>query len=296
MKILIGKYYTQNNERLLNGILFGTTDSKFQISEIDGLECAPFRNNYGDWSGKDGGYMSAQLFSGREITIRGFYYDEEYACNGHETSGREELLNFLKIRTIFPLFFETMSGKVYYTEGFITDINAPYVNTKYGDFQLTFYCPDAEIKLAEQFGDEDSVVKRGIIYKDINSGGHLVPETTPVLFEKGYATSIVTYNGSMVCYPKIILTGPFTADITLLNYTTDKRVTIKKGIAQGSKVEILMNTSQVLENGKSISLYIDENSEFWYLQPGQNKIFLLSGSADDNLTCNIEWTENYQGI
>lgn len=296
MQVLIGKYYTQNNKRLLNGIIMGTSDAKFQLTEIQGLEAPPFRNNNGDWSGKDGGYMSAQLFSGREITLQGFYYDAEYSCGEHLYSAREELINFLKIRTIFPLFFQTISGVVYYTEGYITAISAPYTNTKYGDFQITFYCPDAEIKKAEQFGDEDSVVKRDIIYRDINSGGHLVPETTPVLFEQGYATSVINYSGSMFCYPKIILNGPFTSDIILQNYTTDKKFIIKKSVAEGSVLVVDMNNRQVLENGSSVSLFIDENSEWWALQPGYNKIYLISGDEDDNISCNIEWTENHQGI
>ena len=38
MQVLIGKYYTQNNKRLLNGILLGTSDSKIQLTEIDGIE------------------------------------------------------------------------------------------------------------------------------------------------------------------------------------------------------------------------------------------------------------------
>ena len=32
MQVLIGKYYTQNNKRLLNGILLGTSDSKIQLT------------------------------------------------------------------------------------------------------------------------------------------------------------------------------------------------------------------------------------------------------------------------
>lgn len=296
MQVLIGKYYTQNNKRLLNGILMGTSDSKIQITEIDGLEAAPFRNNNGDWSGKDGGYMSAQLFSAREITIQGFYHDAEYGCGENKFSAREELINFLKIRTLFPIFFQTISGVVYYTEGYLTAISAPYTNTKYGDFQITFYCPDAEIKKAEQFGDEDSVIKRDIIYRDILSGGHLVPETTPVLFEQGYATSVINYSGSMPCYPKIVLSGPFTSDIILQNYSTDRTFIIKKSVALGSTLVVDMNNRQVLENGSSVSLFIDENSEWWSLQPGYNKIYLISGDENDNISCNIEWTENHQGI
>ena len=296
MQVLIGKYYTQNNKRLLNGVILGTSDSKFQLTEIEGLESPPFRNNNNDWSGKDGGYMSAQLFSGREIVFQGFYYDKEYGCGKNLISAREELINFLKIRTIFPIFFKTISGLVYYTEGYITDVNIPYTNTKYGDFQLTFYCPNAEIKKAEQFGDEDSVIKRDIIYRDIMSGGHVNPETIPVLFEKGYTTSVINYQGSLPCYPKIVLTGPFTSDIILQNYTTNKQLIIKKGIAEGSVVTIKMDTRQALENNRSISLFIDENSEWWYLQPGQNKIYLISGDDNDNVSCSIEWTENYQGI
>jgi phage-related protein len=296
MRVLIGKYYIKNNQRLLNGLLLGTSDSKIQMTEITGLECPPIRLNNGDWSGKDGGFMSAELFSGREISISGFYYDNEYPCIPGQKSIRETMVNFLKIRTIFPIFFETNNGDIYYTEGFLTAISCPYTNFNYGEYQLTFYCPSAELKVAEQFGDIDSITKRELIYRDVNTGGHLVPEDLPVMFETGYSSSVIQYDGSMFCYPKIILNGPFSSDIVVMNYTTNKTLTIKKEIATGSIVTIDMNARQVLENGSSISLYIDENSEWWYLQPGANKIYLNSGNSDtDNISGTIEWTINEQG-
>lgn len=297
MKILIGKYYVQKGVRQINGILLGTDDSKIQMTEIDGLEFPPIRNNSGDWSGKDGGYMSAQLFSGREITIQGFYYDNEYACEGHEESIRETMINFLKIRKKFPIFIETNSGRIFYTEGFITEINCPYSHYQYGDYSITFYCPSAELKEAEQFGDVDSVTKRTVLYKDLNDGGHLVPEDLPVLFKEGHHAAMIEYTGSMNAYPRIVLTGPMTSDITVLNNTLKKYVTIKYTLQDNAEMIIDMNSRQVTVNGSSISLYIDENSEWWYLQPGNNQIYLFSGDDEhDNRTATIEWTNNYQGI
>ena len=99
--------------RVINGLEFGNEGESIAISTVSGLETPPIRNNTGDWSGRDGGFMSSQLYSARTITIQGFYWDKNYACrwDGVEMedfpySVREKLANYLKIRQKYDIFIK----------------------------------------------------------------------------------------------------------------------------------------------------------------------------------------------
>lgn len=306
-RILVGTLeYDQFGKRVINGLEFGNSGEQIAISTVSGLETPPIRNNTGDWSGRDGGFMSSQLYSARTITITGFYWDKYYAC-GVDTveredfpeSTRERLANYLKIREMYPIFIKFMSGRVLYTRGYMIDFKMDYEFVRHGQYQITFYCPDYELNLAGLYGDEDSIWNRAILHKEI-FGGHLVPEEVPVLFGEGQHPTVIEYNGLIPCWPTIVLKGPST-NPTFLNTATNKY--FRLGIPDeddftmvaGQTLIVDMKNRQCLLNGKSCSMSIDPNSEWWYLIPGQNKIYMLSHNSSDADTAEISWTTDFQG-
>lgn len=301
MKILVGTISYLNDEEVVEGLLFGTNESEIQITRVTGLETPPIRNNYGPWSGKDGGYMSSQLYSGREITIEGFYTDTNANClldddfRTDPYSTREKLTNGLQIRQLYPIFFQLISGKIFYTEGYMIDFKMDFDNYKTGKYSVTFYCPYYELMTATEFGNKESIWQESLLYKE-RYGGHLVPETIPVLFELGYHATTINYKGLIPSWPKITLKGPSNEPITILNATTNKYIRIHTTIVAGQTLVVDMAAREVTVNGKSISMSIDENSDWWYLRPGENRIYLLTGENDDTFVANICWTNNYQGM
>lgn len=357
-RILIGTIsYDAQGKRIVDGIEFGNTDEEqVAVTKISGLETPPIRNNYGDWSGRDGGYMSSQLYSSRTITIQGFYWDRNYACdinsiyrNEFPYSVREKLANYLQIRKKYPIFIKFMSGKVFYTSGYMIDFKMDYEFVRNGEYQITFLCPDYELSVADIYGDTESIWRHAELHKEI-FGGHLVPETVPVLFEKGQHPTVIDYQGLIPCWPTITVKGP-AKNPTFYNIATNKyfRVgiptnldnyalytegtdyaigdkavynntlyeatkvitnapaTLNTGdwkiaeetdfeLVAGQTMTIDMRNRQVLVNGKSVSMSIDPNSEWWYLAHGQNRIYFITHNINDTQTADIVWSDDYQGV
>ncbi len=350
---------------IINGLEFGNEKNCIAIKSVQGLETPPIRNNVGDWSGRDGGYISSQLYSARIITIQGYYWDPLYACDINSElrrkevvpglqyeddpySVREKMTNYLKIRQEYPIFIKFLTNRIMFTYGYLMDIKMDYDFVYTGEFQLTFYCPGYELSVAETYGDPESVWRRDVLHKEI-FGGHLVPETLAVLFKEGRHPTIIDYEGLIPCYPIITLKGP-SNNPTFLNTATNKYLRIgipydpdefetytpnhsysvgekvnyngtgyecivavsnapseldpaywnecedtNFSMAAGQTLIINMAERQVLLNGKSISMQIDPDSDWWYLQPGQNRVYFLSQNPADSDTAEIKWTTDFQG-
>ncbi|MBQ9160889.1 MAG: phage tail family protein [Methanobrevibacter sp.] len=285
-------------------VMIGTTaenyilgEGKVQLQSIQGLDSPPIRNNAGNWSGQDGGYMSAQLYAAREITIHGFYIDDEISCVGKK-SVRSEFLNFLRIRKLYPLFFELNNGEIFYTDAYLEDIKCDLENVGYGEYQITFYCPDSALKKAERMGDVNSSIYSALIYNNPfeMGAGHLVPETLKVLFREGQSSTEINYVGSEDSWPTITMNGVVTAPITFTNVTTGQYITLLRDVPADSVLKVDMKTKQVTIDGKSATLYVDETSEWWKLSAGKSVILLTSGDITDTASATIQWTNNYSSI
>lgn len=295
-RILVG----QQETGLYSGVEFGNSNQCVLLSRVTGMEIPPIRNNYGDWSGRDGGYMSSQLYGGRIITISGFYWDDYATCvttpdEAPIYSIREKMVNSLVIRKKYPIFIRFLNTKTYFTEGYLTDFQMDYDNYKVGEYQVTLFCPDYALAVADVYGDPSSIYRYATLNKEVN-GGHLVPETTPVLFKDGIFTTQVQYNGLIPCYPKITIKGPV-SNPTFINQTTNKQFKIDiEDVPENSVITIDMDARQVLLNGKSISYYINENSEWWSLNPGINKIYYISSKESDTASATLEYRDLLQGV
>lgn len=153
MKIIIGNYSNIEDGRnlILNDTVTidGHTQLLTLISNVEGLETAPYRNGTGDWSGADGGYISSQLFSARTITISGAYIDKEARCDYTSNLGdpfdrlaRLHIRSRLPIRTKQYIRIFLDSGLTFITEGYCIDIKMDYNYVGYGEYQIVMYCPD----------------------------------------------------------------------------------------------------------------------------------------------------------
>ena len=248
--------------------------------------------------------MSSQLYSGRIITITGFYWDNEAACavyKGGEYgySVSERLANAFAIRKLYPIFISFINGKTYYTEGYLTDFQMDYDNYKTGNYQVTFYCPDYALCIADIYGDPSSIWRNSNLMKEM-LGGHLVPEDLPVLFESGSHATSINYKGLIPGHPLITLRGPVTNPV-FYNQATKQQFIMGTDddpfiLSSSQTLLIDMDSRQVTVGGKSRSMYINEESEWIELIPGKNKIYYSSFSESDNAVANIRWRDLLQGV
>ena len=301
-KILAGSL--ESDGGVYTGIEFGNSQGRIMITNVSGMEIAPIRNNNGDWSGRDGGYMSSQLYSGRELTISGFYWDDDASCaiykNGdYAVSVRERLANAFAIRKLYPIFISFVNGKSYYTEGYLTDFNMDYNHFKTGNYQVTFFCPDYALAIADRYGDPSSIWRHSPLMKE-EPGGHLVPELLPVLFESGSHAAIINYKGMIPGWPTITVRGPVTNPV-FYNQATNQQFIMGTDeepftLVAGQTMEIDMENRQVTVGGKSRSMWINELSEWINLIPGKNRIYFTSFSEEDNAIASITWRDLVQGV
>lgn len=300
-RILVGT--GENTTGTYTGIEFGNTGGRIMITRVTGMEVPPIRNNNGDWSGRDGGYMSSQLYSGRILTITGFYWDDNASCAIYEgtvlsTSVRERLANAFAIRKLYPIFISFTNGKNFYTEGYLTAFNMDYDHYKTGNYQVTFFCPDYALSIADVYGDPSSIWRHSELTKE-EPGGHLVPEDLPVLFDSGSHASVIDYKGLIPGTPTITIRGPVTNPV-VFNQATGQQFIMGSidepfTLTAGQTMTIDMDNRQVTVGGKSRSMYINEASEWINLVPGKNKIYYTTFSEADNGKASITWRDLVQG-
>lgn len=301
-KILVGS--TTQSSSTYAGVEFGNSAERVMITSVSGMEIPPIRNNNGDWSGRDGGYMSSQLYSGRTLTISGFYWDNEANCSVYKgglygPSVREKLVNALTIRKLYPIFISFVNGKNFYTEGYLTDFKMDYTNYKTGNYQITFYCPDYALAIADIYGDASSIWRNSELSKE-EPGGHLVPEDLPVLFDSGMHAAIIDYKGLIPGYPTITIRGPVTNPV-IYNQATKQQFMMGSlddpfMLVAGQTMTIDMENRQVTVGGKSRSMWINEESEWINLVPGKNKLYYSTYSEEDNDKAAITWRDLVQGV
>lgn len=291
MKILIGTANLVEDELFINGLEISPSGPKIFLKSVSGLETPPIRSNSGDWSGKDGGFMSSQLYSAREITITGTYRADLDCFDEEDIDAlpiREEIVNYLKIRKKFPIFVYFDETRIFYTEGYLKDLKLDLNNLQVGDFSMTFYCPIHTLARAERYGDATSC-ERITTIKRPTSQGHLVPETLPVLFNSGEYSSILNYKGLTETWPKIYIRGPITDSIIIQNVSCKRYMKLDLSLAENETLLIDMLQRQATVDGRSVSMQIDSNSNWWYLQPGYNYIHMSSGNQTDNNIATIHY-------
>ena len=300
-KILAGTLEHENG--VYNGVEFGNSNGRVMVTSVTGMEIPPIRNNNGDWSGRDGGYMSSQLYSGRILTISGFYWDDEASCAMYKqgiygTTVREKLANAFTIRKLYPIFISFTNGRNFYTEGYLTDFKMDYVNYKTGNYQATFYCPDYALCIADIYGDPSSIWRYSDLTKE-EPGGHLVPEDLPVLFESGSHAAVIDYKGLIPGWPTVTIRGPVTNPVVYNQATGQQFIMGTEDdpfvLAQGQTMTIDMENRQVTVGGKSRSMYINELSEWINLIPGKNRIYYTTFHESDNGKASITWRDLVQG-
>ena len=257
MKIVIGDYTDPDDSRnlILNDEVRDSNGNLLSrcfgyIQKVEGLETAPYRNGTGDWSGTDGGYMSSQLYSAREIVISGFYNDKMSWCdpavfnNGDNFDhyARLYIRSRLPIRTklSFRIFLD--SGLTFYTEGYCTDLKMDYDKVDEGEFQITFYCPDPALYLGASDGELGAESLTSTLYKE-KDVGYVMPYELPVTWSTGGRSAPVEYGGDFPYAPQIIVRGPLvnpsftlleTGQTFKLGYSSDTSCVVKVDGTEGA--------------------------------------------------------------
>jgi len=244
----------------------GVTLKSHEItSPIEGLSKPKIRSSIGNFSGKDGGWLSSQFYSYREVVINCVINRRN--CLDLDTE-RETLLSNLPIRQPLPFFITTYGGKTYYADVYVIDVQSSYESPLQAEYQITLVAPDPYLYDAGDGVDPDS----GFIIQNVNKlvgGGYTFPYILPVEWGIGSTPTSVDNTSGVYIYPIITLNGKFTNPV-IRNNTTGYQIELDITTGITDEIIIDMKNRTVTLNGGSILPF--KSGSWWGLQDGVNMI------------------------
>lgn len=289
MKIVIGNYSDATDGRNLilneNVSLDGQNQMLALISNVEGIETAPYRNGTGDWSGADGGYISSQFFSARTITISGAYIDKRAGCNFATENekpfnhiARLYIRSRLPIRTKQYIRIFLDSGMVFITEGYCIDVKMDYNFVGYGEYQITMYCPDSALYRCGSFdgalGSEWSITTvrkenhTGYISSEMTGSGvkyatmeNIDGENHGIVWHQGGRSTPISYDGDFPYYPQLIVQPGDGEHITNpMFYSLTEGKFFGLGYPSADVAKFVVSTVDI--NGGILGLTIDDTGNY----------------------------------
>ena len=267
--------------------------TKYHIeAPVQGLDQAPIRMGYGDWSGRDGGYVSSQFFSARTIVLQGFYIGE--TCEEADDL-RYQLAQSLQIRQSLPLFIESFSGKHYFAQTYIKDFKMDITAPKSGRYQITLISPDPYLYDAGDGSNPDSGWINLPVYKLIG-GGYITQYDMPVQWTPGTTPTVAVNTGDVTIFPQFKIVGKV-QNPRITNYSANKFVQVNI-TATSDTDEIVIDMAQrtITLNGANILAYRTDDSTWWGLEPGNNTIEFISDGPTDVNFGTLRWRTAYLGV
>lgn len=277
----------------LNGLEFGGT-SKYQLeAPITGLDAPPIRMGSGVWSGRDGGYVSAQFFGNRTITFKGFLVGS--SCEEVDQL-REDLIAAIPIRQSLPLYINTHGGRNLVAETYLQDVKMDIAaGGLFAEYQITLLCPDPLLYEAGDGSDPESGYIEVPVPKLIG-GGYVTEYNMPVQWTPGTTPTIIVNDGDVMIYPQVKYVGIVTNPI-ITNVTENKFVRINITTTQPTdELVIDMYRRTVTLNGGSVLSFRTLDSTWWGLRPGSNRVEYTSSSAGDAVFATVRYRNGYKGV
>lgn len=272
----------------LNGYTIndGTTNVWLDV-ELDGLELPNIRTSQGNYAGKDGGYVGAQFYAPRQVTIQGNVFATDATTF---ESARRSLQTAIRGQSV-TVQVTTNSGAAYILYCNLLDFKMPITRDIFkAPFKIELLAPDPTI-----YDNATGTALTANVPK-IVSGGYTYPVVYPVIYAAGSSPTTVVNSGTVSVYPTITLSGIMTNPI-IQNVTTGQLFKLD-GLttSSGDVVVIDMRARSVLLNGGSIFADVDSASSWWPLQAGNNSISLTSSGGSDTVSAVVSWRSGYMGI
>lgn len=252
---------------------------------VSGLELPTVRTSTGNYAGKDGGYIGAQFFSARDITIYGVAFSSDVSTL--ETT--RKALQAALLGDSVAMTILTNAGASYTVYANLLDFQMPIKDNVFSaSFKIELLAGDPTI-----YETSVSELTAGLSLQ--TSGGYTYPVVYPVIYAGGSLPQTVTNAGTVAVYPTITLTGLMT-DPVLTNNTTLEQFALNITTSSSDVVVINMQQHTVLLNGGNIIGDVGTDSTWWGLLPGDNSITLSSASSGDTVTGVISWLSGVMGI
>lgn len=273
----------------LNGIIMGTSGADVALNPpLRGLAIPPIRTASGNYSGRDGGWVSSQFYAVREIVLNG-------TVNGRSCPDAAEKLcrlqGAVRIRQGLPLYVTTGEGTTYFTQVYLAGFNMDIDNERIHTFQMTLIAPDPNFYIVDP--DDPEQGWNTVEFEEVVGGGYITPYVLPVEWQPSSQPTIINNPTDQLILPQIILQGKFT-NPRVTNTTTGQYIELAVTTTTGDEIVIDMKDRSIILNGGSI--LPSKSGSWWGLIEGDNYVELHTDSSADDKSGLIRYRPAYSGI
>lgn len=294
----------------INGFEFNDPANGVQIHEIEGLDKPPIETSKGKNTGQHGGYIGAQTYGPRPVTIPGAIFSADVP---HALQKRREMQSRLLLHPdVNHVRIQDDDGSMYAFDAALIDFNMPISRTrKKSLFKIELEAPNSAI-----FDDAAGAALSSTINQVI-PGGFQFTATSPQFgttfyFSAGSDATTITNTSEIPSFPVITILGKTTnpvftnrvtnASLSFQNYAVgaDSATVIdfaERTVLLGLQSDIDPDTGLFLPGkGGNAFAYVHQDSDWWQLVPGDNLISFTSGGGGDASSAMISWRPGYWGI
>ena len=262
------------------------------IKLFGGLQSPLRRVSSFDLSGQSGAFVTGAFYGARVLTIKVEIIGSTVSDFGDRVNTMIEAFDLENGEAEMTIVDK--DGDSYTVSGYgrIVSDGPGFGELKRGVYTFEFFCQDHRILSATA-----STYSLGLSADD---GGAAIPTEVPMTLEASTGGSVVVTNdGNTEAHLIIQLNGPLTANVSIRNVTTDKRMIYQADIATGKYVTIDTRNKTVLDDlgANVIGNCSSVHRDFFTLQPGDNNIvFDHDDVYNATASADLTWYDSYIGI
>lgn len=253
---------------------------------IEGVSGLPnIRSATGVNQGRDGSWVSRQLYEGRYISFQGRIFGGEPIDVENK---RRELVSVLQ-RKKLKLRIITYAGMEFITEVFVMANQMP-INR-----ELNIVKWKIDLLSEDPLFYDNSAGELLATVGKVMDGGFDIPFDIPFNISAGGEPSVVTNSGNETVYPIITISTPAT-NPKLINRATNEFMQVMTTVLEGDKLIIDMRNKTITHNGLNIYSLQRDGSTFFGLAPGVNVMEIQSDIASENSKAEVRYQSGFLGI
>lgn len=253
---------------------------------IEGVSGLPnIRSATGVNQGRDGSWVSRQLYEGRYISFQGRIFGGEPIDVENK---RRELVSVLQ-RKKLKLRIITYAGMEFITEVFVMANQMP-INR-----ELNIVKWKIDLLSEDPLFYDNSAGELLATIGKVMDGGFDIPFDIPFNISAGGEPSVVTNSGNETVYPIITISTPAT-NPKLINRATNEFMQVMTTVLDGDKLIIDMRNKTITHNGLNIYSLQRDGSKFFGLVPGVNVMEIQSDIASENSKAEVRYQSGFLGI